>query len=304
LVRAFKFLGLLAALAAVFPVVGGATPARVAANSVTFQASSPSDPQAPNITTVTVSNDNSGMITFQINIPNQASLSGDKITDIEVDADNNPATGSPDVLDKGADLAIELFQGQVTLFQWDGTTFSRTAAGPSQATLIFLDTPGGPTIKINASELNGTKKFGFNVTSIAGVTTDSAGNLDFTNAHFDLAPAAGHGLWMYDVKTAPLKLKAKNFKTAPSRPRAGSPFSMMMTAIRNDTGAALQSGTVNCAATAGGSGLAVRVHRIANTVAQCTWQIPGSARGRTFRGSITVVFEGKKVTKTFTASIG
>ena len=102
---------------------------------------------------------------------------------------------------------------------------------------------------------------------------------------------------------APLKLLVKNFKTSPGRPRAGGAFTMQMTAVRNDTGATLQGGTVKCAAKAGGATLAARTHRFAGTAAVCSWAIPGSARGKTFRGSITVVFEGKKVTKTFSSLI-
>jgi hypothetical protein len=141
------------------------------------------------------------------------------------------------------------------------------------------------------------------VTVISGVTFDASGNLDFTNAHADFAPDLGHGFYPFEVKTAPLKLVATKFKTSPSRPRAGGAFSMSMTAVRNDTGAVIQSGTVNCAARAGGAPLRARTHRIANSVATCTWAIPASARGKAFRGSITVVFEGKKVTKTFSSVI-
>jgi len=304
LVRALTFLGLIAAFAVVFPVIGGAAPARTTANTVTFQDSRGEDAQGPDINTVTVSNDNTGLISFKIDIPNQAQLSGEKLIDLVIDADNNKATGDQDPLNPGADYAIELFQQQANLFQWDGQTYSRSAAGPSEATLIFADSPTGPTISINATELGNTKKLNFSATVISGVTFDDAGNLNFTNAHADFAPDLGHGLYAYDVKVAPLKLLVKNFKTTPSRPRAGGAFTMQMTAVRNDTGAAIQGGTVKCAAKAGGAGLAARTHRIANKVAVCTWSIPASARGKSFRGSITVVFEGKKVTKTFSAAIG
>ena len=304
MVRALTFLGLIAAFAVVFPVIGGAAPARTTANTVTFQDSRGEDPQGPDINTVTVSNDNTGLISFKIDIPNQAQLSGEKLIDLVIDADNNKATGDQDPLNPGADYAIELFQQQANLFQWDGQTYSRSAAGPSEATLIFADSPTGPTISINATELGNTKKLNFSATVISGVTFDDAGNLNFTNAHADFAPDLGHGLYAYDVKVAPLKLRVKNFKTTPSRPRAGGAFTMQMTAVRNDTGAAIQGGTVKCAAKAGGAGLAARTHRIANKVAVCTWSIPASARGKSFRGSITVVFEGKKVTKTFSAAIG
>jgi len=304
LVRAFKFLSLIAVLAAVFPVVGGASPARTAANTVTFQDSRGEDPQGPDITAVTVANDNTGLITFKIDVPNRAQLSGEKLIDIVIDADNNKATGDQDPLNPGADYAVELFQQQANLYQWDGQTYSRSAAGPSQATLIFADSPTGPTISINAVELGNTKKFNFSTTVISGLRFDDSGNLDFANAHADFAPDLGHGLYPYDVKVAPLKLLVKNFKAIPSRPRAGRAFTMQMGAVRNDTGAAIQGGTVKCAAKAGGTTLAARTHRFANKVAVCTWSIPASARGKTFRGSVTVVFEGKKVTKIFSSSIG
>ena len=87
MVRTLPFLGLFAALAVVFPVVGGATPAHALANSVTFQDSRGEDPQGPDINTITVSNDNSGLITWKIDIPNQAQLSGSVITEITIDAD-------------------------------------------------------------------------------------------------------------------------------------------------------------------------------------------------------------------------
>jgi hypothetical protein len=306
LVRALKPLGLLAAIAAVFAAVAGAAPARPEANSATFQDSRGEDPQGPDITTVEVSNDNTGLITFKINVPNQAQLSGEKLYDIVVDADDNKATGDPgdQFTTPGGEYAIELFQQQVNLFQWDGQNYTRSAAGPSQATLIFTDSPTGPSISINATELGNTKKFSFDVTVISGLKFDDSGNLDFSGAHADFAPDLTHGRYPFEVKVAPLKLLAKNFKTIPNRPRAGGAFTMRMTAVRNDTGAVIQGGTVKCAAKAGGANLAAKTHRFAGTAAVCTWAIPASARGKTFRGSITVVFEGKKVTKTFAAAIG
>jgi hypothetical protein len=304
LVRALKLLGLVAAVAAVFAALTGAAPARTNANSVTFPDSTGENPLAPDITNVKVANDNSGLISFELTIPNQSQLSGITLTIIEIDSDNNPATGSPDPFDQGADYAIQLLDGQSDLFQWDGSNFSRSSAGPSEATLVFANTPTGPVIKINAAELGATKKLRFLTYVISGIVVDPSGNLDDSNAHGDIAPDIGHGMFSFDVKVAPLKLLVKAFKTVPSRPRAGGTFTMRMTAMRNDTGATLEGGAVKCAARAGGAGIAARTHKFAGTSAVCTWLIPASARGKTFRGSITVVFEGKKVTKTFSARIG
>src|SRR2546425_1284673 len=95
---------------------GIASPTRVATNTTTYQDSTGEDPKGPDITTITVSNDNTGLITFQINIANQASLSGETIIDVSIDADNNVKTGDPDPFNPGADYGIELFQNQVNLF--------------------------------------------------------------------------------------------------------------------------------------------------------------------------------------------
>jgi len=303
LVRTLKFLGLIAVLAAVFPVLGGAAPARTTANSVAYQDSTGEDPQGPDITSTTVSNDNTGLITFDFKITNHTTVPGDMLGLLFVDTDNNPATGDP--TSGGADYAIQLFQNQVDLFQWDGTNYSRSASGPAEATLIFTNAPTGPVIKISALELGNTKKFNFAFLFITGIVTDPAtGDLDLSKAHVDAAPDPNHGLYSYEVKVAPLKLLATKFRKIPGRPIAGRPFSVRIVAFRSDTGVALQNGTVKCTARVGGRSLTARTHKIANKEAQCAWAIPASARGRTIRGSISVVFEGLKVTKTFTAYVG
>ena len=302
MIRPLTLLGLLA-LAALIPAAGGASSSRVAVNSVTFTDSTGEDPNGPDITSVVVSNDDTGLISFQINVPNQNSLTGDKLYDIDIDADNNPATGDPDPLDPGADYAIERFQGIANLFQWDGKTFSRSASGPSQATLVYTNAQTGPIIKISNVEVGNTKQFKFNVLAVSNITSDASGNPDFTKAHVDFAPDLGHGFWSYQVKTAPLRLLATKFREVPSRPKAGRLFSVRMVAVRSDTGAALQGGAVTCTARIGGKPLTVRLHRIANKEAQCAWLIPAPARGKTVRGSIVVTFEGLRVTKTFSAVI-
>ena len=88
--RTVLLLGFLAALFAVVPAG--------ASNTVTYQDSTGEDPAAPDITTVVVSNDDTGMVTFKINIPNRPQLSRDILLDMIVDTDANSATGDPDSL--------------------------------------------------------------------------------------------------------------------------------------------------------------------------------------------------------------
>jgi hypothetical protein len=297
-----RILGLIAALAAfaALPASAGVSAQlRAAAGSKTFEDSTGEDAQGPEISTVVVSNTNAGLITFKINIPNRATLTEDMLIDIDVDADNNPATGDPDTL--GAEYAIELFQSNIALFKWDGKTFSRTATDPPQTSLVF-SYAAGPTIKISAAELGNTSRFNFGAIAVSGIVIDPNGDPDFSKARADLAPDSGHGFWNYEVNTTPLKLLAKKFTAG--RPRAGSLYTVRLVAARNDTGALVESGQVSCKASVAGKALAARTRRIVNKEARCTWLIPSTARGKTLRGSIAVAHEGKKLTKSFTKTVG
>jgi hypothetical protein len=271
-----------------------AATAVIAANSTTYQDSTGERADSPDITTVVVSNTNAGDLTFKVNGP--ARLTDDMLVDLVVDSDNNAATGDPDT---GGEYAIELFGGEANLYRWDGTNFSRRTNDPPQSTLTFAQL----TLRINTSELGNTTRFNFALTVITGITIVN-GDLDFSAARADFAPDLGHGLWNYTVNSAPLKLVAKGYTLTPRRPVAGRTFTAALTVARNDTGAVLKGGTVLCTATVGGARITARVRKFVGTQARCAWQIPGSARGKPIRGSITVVFEGRRISRSFSATVG
>jgi hypothetical protein len=292
--RGTTVLGLLAVLFAVAPAG--------AANKVTYQDSTGEDPAAPDITTIVVSNDDAGMMTFRINIPNRAQLTRDMLVDMLLDTDANPATGDPDNL--GADYAIELFLGEVALFKWDGTGLTRRAGDPPATTLIY-SWSGGVTIKISAAELGNTKKFNFAVVAVSGIVVDeTTGVPNFDNAVADAAPAATAGLYSYAVKIAPARLVFKSLTKAPATPKAGKTFTVRMSATRSDTGAAIVNGRVDCVAKAGARAVQPRSERFVGGQAVCVFKIPAGSAGKTLRGTITIVFEGKRLTRPFAGKIG
>jgi hypothetical protein len=105
------------------------------------------------------------------------------------------------------------------------------------------------------------------------------------------------------VKIGRATLNVRNFSTIPARPAAGKPFAMRLQAARSDTGAIVQGGRVTCvgrvgAARVAGSG------RFVGRQAVCTFRIPATAKGKSFRGSITIVFEGLRVTRSYSRTIG
>lgn len=278
-----------------------AAPTLVAANSTSYQDSSGENPAAPDITTLTVSNTDAGVVQFRVAIPNRPQLSQDMLLLLFVDSDANAMTGDPESL--GADYVVQVFGGEAALFRWDGSDFTRRAGDPPATSLIF-SYQGGVTITMSAAELGNTSKFGFAVIVISGVTIDPAtGDVDFTNAVSDVAPASGSGLYQYEVKITPPTLVVRSFKTTPRNPTAGRTFTLKLVAARSDTGAVVQNGRVTCVGRIGNARLRAQVQRVQGGAATCTWNIPLKAKGKTFRGSVAIVFEGLKAVQAYSSKV-
>jgi hypothetical protein len=296
-----------AALVVALPTTAGALPsgaddaALAAANSQSYQDSTGENPAAPDITTLVVSNDDAGIISFRINVPNRPTLGQDMVVDVFVDTDNNAATGSQEL--GGADYVMELFRGEIALFRWDGTNFTRRFGDPSAVSLSF-SYQGGVTMRISAAELGNTKRLKFFTIVESGIVFDPVtGDPDFTNAVGDTAPGGGVGLYPYEVVVARPTLVVRRLVAAPAAPAAGKTFTLRMTAARSDTGAALQNGRVTCVGRIGTARLRVQLARVVGGAVTCTWLIPANAKGKTFRGSVAVVFEGLRASRSYSARI-
>ena len=279
-----------------------AAPSAIAANSTTYQDSSGENPAAPDITTITVSNTDAGVLSFRIAVPNRPTLGQDMWFEIWVNSDNNLQTGDPELA--GVDYVMQLIQGEILLYRWDGTTFSRRLGDPPATSLSYAYQGGALTVRISTSELGNTKGFTFLVVAIGGVVFDPVtGDPDDSNAATDVAPGGGSGLYAYQVKTTPPTLVVKGLKPTPKSPKAGLPFSLRLVAARSDTGAAVQNGRVTCIGRVGNTRLKAQVQRVQGGAAVCTWNIPPTAKGNSFRGSVAVVFEGLRASQSFTGKV-
>lgn len=268
-----------------------ASPAVAAANSTTYTDSTGEDPAAPDITTIVVSNDDAGILSLRINISNRPQLSQDMSMILFVDADNNRATGSPELA--GVDYAFELIRNEINLYKWDGTGFTRSFGDPSAVTLSF-SYQAGFTVRISAAELGNTSRFNFIVEVSSGIVFDPVTSApDFTNAKSDVAPGGGAGLYPYTVTIAKPALIVRRFTTIPAgAPVAGKQFTMRLLTARSDTRAVIQNGRVSCVGRAGTTRLRAQTSQVISGAAVCTWLIPEGAKGKSFRGSVTVSFEG------------
>jgi hypothetical protein len=304
--KPYRFVLALAAVCVALPAVAvgarlpqsGASPSAPASNTTTYQDSTGEDPLAPDISTIVASNDDSGSLTFRITVSNRPEFTPDMAMLMFLDSDAKQGTGDASAF--GANYAIQLLQGEILLFKWNGTDYTLAA---TQSSLSYSWSGGIATVRISASDLSNTRRLRFNVVVFSGVVIDPTTQEppDFTNAKRDLAPTVG--LYSYDLKLTPPKLVVKQFTHTPARPVAGKPFTLRLTAARSDTGSVLQGGRVVCVGRIGSARIVATTHRVTGGAAVCTFRIPKTAIGKAFRGSDTVVFEGMQATRSFSGKI-
>jgi hypothetical protein len=288
---------LLAAAAVVaMPTSALATSAAASSNSQTFTDSTGEDPNAPDITTIGISNDDAGLITFKVNISNRPTLTDDMAVLVYLDTDRKASTG--DSQTAGADYLLELDPGTVTLFKWNGSDY---ATAGSQSSVTFSYGSAGATIRASAHDLGNTKAFNFLTIALSGFATDDMGNPVFTNVHTDLAPDSGHGVFTYHVLTK-LTLSVQAFTTGPKPAKAGKKFVASLAANESDTSGPVEAGTVACSATVGGKHLTATAHRVANGIASCAWSLPRNATG-TLRGTVSLTVRGTTVVRAFAVKV-
>ncbi len=298
LTRSWLVLAIAVAVVALPTAASGALsgPAAPVANSTTYQDSVGEDPAAPDITTIVTSNDDAGTITFRINVPNRQQLTQDLVTILDIDSDANQGTGDPDNF--GADFILQYILGEAILFKWNGSDYTLSATQSS----LSSSWSSGPTFKINASDLNNTRRFAFDALVVSGVVFDqTTGAIDCTNCKRDSAPLIG--LYPYQLQLTKPTLVVKSLKPTPAKPVASRPFTLRLVAARSDTGAAVQNGRVTCVGRLGSARLKAAVQRVQGGAATCTWNLPATARGKTFRGTVTVAFEGLKASQSYTGKV-
>jgi hypothetical protein len=267
-----------------------ATPSVSLVSSVTFQDSTGEDPNALDIGTVTVSNDDAGLLTFEIRFVNASITATTDSLYIVMNTDRDESTGEPGT--SGADWFIA-WRGTPALFEWRGSDF---VFAPSMKTLVALVQPNGLVIKVNRSELGNVKGFDFYAKTYRPNPTDPEGE------YSDWAPE--WDMWSYDVKLyVPPVLTASAVACTPDPPKAGRPMvaRLSVTVARGGVSEPLGA-TAKIRATA-----AIAGTRLVGTVLPGSatgkvgvrWLVPKAAKGRSMRGTITVTLEKVSVTRTF-----
>lgn len=196
------------AVALALPTSGSAVAVRGASGSTTFNDSTGELSGGPDITAVTVSNDDHGLLTFSIAVPDRPTLTGDMGVLVFLDTDLNASTGAP--IGDGAEYAIDYEGGTADLGKWNGSDWDWTTP-QSSLTSAYA---GGATLKVNVADLGGTSAFNFFV-AVAEMQNGSP--------VFDFAPDAGHGTWNYRLAIAPPAAPPPPPKQPPAKPNPTTP---------------------------------------------------------------------------------
>lgn len=286
------------AVVALAVILVASAPAPAAGNAA-FQDAVGENPDGVDITSVLVSNDIAGLLTFRINIPGRPAFTEDMRLRVWFDSDSNRETGLTQAEVAGRDYFILWDRDGVKLFRCGAS--SCTSATPQRT--LGHSYRGGATLTISADEIK-AKRLKFAVVATAGVTYDPATRrFDVSNATLDYAPDRDR-FWSYTVRLGPSRLLAKSVSTTPARPQAGKRLSVRLAVTRDDTGALLSSGRVTCTARIGARPLKPSSQGFSRGRATCVFAIPPGTEGQSLRGLVNVAFAGRRVTKSFSRRIG
>jgi hypothetical protein len=287
-------------LAALVLVTGTSTAAAFTANhSADPSPASFNDPTgdsiggAPDMSVIVASIDGTDTITFQIST-NEATLSAEHAIYVDLDTDQNAATGNPQHF--GAEYVLSIV-GPTNSFgavRWQNANWQSI-----QLTSLSASYANGmATFTVNESDLGALTGFNFYVVSQAS-TGESVTAVDW---------APDRGVWNYTWRTAALKLSVALF-SAPRNVKAGKAFVVAMESKRSDTGEFVGIGArVRCRARLGAKTILQPRFTGFETVesesaAVCAYRAPIKARGKTIRGSITVSVGGSSVSRIFTTRV-
>ena len=213
----------------------------------------------------------SGQIVFRISGAN-LSTSPTSVTLLFVDADANPATGSPSWL--GADYVFEVDDTSYDFEHYDGSNW----VGTPYSTVHVSGGGASVTISVNRSEIGNTPEFNFFARS---VNTDTKA--------IDDAPDVG--AYNYAIAAGGPDIDSVVVTTTPSfGPKAGKRFVVTPSGLKLPSEGGMivlpQPDTYSCKTTLRGKRLR------GGGTGGCTVNVPKNARGKKLSVVLTVTYEG------------
>jgi hypothetical protein len=289
-----------AALAVAWPLVASGKTAATLASATFTDPTGDATGDGPDVTTVQVSDDSTGKISFTATIANRPALTDVDAVQAFFDTDRNSGTGG----NGGYDYEVAWIDGHEELDHWDGGQFATVSPAPKSFSASYKN--GQATFSIGKDDFGGSVTFNLFLTT-TGDTGDSTS---------DRAPDGGS--WGYPTSgSSPppppgsppppppppggVTLIATGFTVG--KPHSGRPFTVAMVVRVKETGIAVKT-AVSCSATLAGKRLKEsKKGSVFSGRASCTWRLPKNTKGKQLRGSITATYQGAKVRKTFSKKI-
>jgi hypothetical protein len=283
----------LAAAAALASLALTASVQAANANPQTFTAPIGNPGTADAVSSVVVSNDPTGSITFTVKFG--APLQSTDAISVYVDADANPATGDQQTAGAEYVLVADMTDNSVSLGAWNGSTWN---AAPSSATLHGGHADTEQTFTVNRSELGNTSAFNFWADSCEG---------DCGAGHDYQVPEAG--AWNYQL-AASVRLTALALY-APKTAKAGADYMAAMVVQRSDTAGFLgNEGRVQCTAKVGGKQVAavgtivtITYQGAKVSAALCDVRVGRRSHGKPLTGTITATYAGGSASRSYAATV-
>lgn len=282
-----RWLVVVAALVAAAVIVSSASATN--APPTTFSDPAGDAGTAPDITGVSVTNDDHGLYTFVVTFATPYTDTAG--AEIFFDTDQNTGTGDP----IGAEYVLLDDHGShsFVLFSWSGSQWQEASA-PTAGAVVANDNMS-ITFTINKSDLGNVTKYNFFVLSTDG---------DGSTGHYDAAPS-GSDWFTYDEQTVFTLAAGSSHEGAA---KAGGTWTVSMRAVRSDTKATVGSeGTIACKATERSKKLAVVSHAFVSSgggggsSAVCTFRVPKKPKGAAVHATVTVSDAGQSASKAFSA---
>jgi hypothetical protein len=284
-------------------------PTRETAGSASFTDPTGDAGVAPDITSVTVSNDDQGLITFRITVPNRSTLGPDDAIAVPLGTDDPDLVSG--VRNDGVNFVLVLDVTGPSLLAWDGEDM--VAVDPPPGSLAGSFGNGVGTVTVLQEDLAP----GFPDMSVPIELSFYALGIAFTGNEVlaqDDAPD-GDGIWTYRLEEA-RRVVLTSF-SAGRTVKAGGTLVVSMGAAHTDTGAAVSSGTIRCTARLGGKALKAKAlfftivirspvtgRTVRSPKATCSFKVPKQkSRGKTIRGSMSLRESGVTLSRSFATRV-
>jgi hypothetical protein len=223
---------------------------------------------APDLSSLTISNDHEGVVTFQLALIGGDPTASTSRFEIYLDADRDQRTGNA-----GSEYRWALAGRSWTFERWSGSVWEAASAQSGSADVAVAGNLGFVTFEIDVSELGGSRAFGVWARSVDTTTGVSDRVPDTGEANYALAAPTVRGV---QVVVTPVHAVAFLLP--------GDTFSVNAATVELSDYSEAPAESFTCSAMLG--------RRPVPPKAPCRWRVPKTAGGKSIRIVVDATYQG------------